>query len=131
MQSTSDPPSHPQRRAHERHPLPVRVWASADTRGGWVQVLNVSLHNIGCLSERRFPLMSNLKVAFDVTGGRGEREMKPLEIEGIVARCDPSQGMWSVGLKLPHHNEFARERFTHYLRSRLAAALPVSDRDHS
>ena len=107
------------RRINPRYPLSMRVWAVAEKRGAWLQVTDVSVDGVGCLCERKYPLMSSITLNLDVTGGRGDREFKPLEIEAIVCRCAPQDGSWRLGLRLPHHNPMIRERFERFLRSRI------------
>ena|SRR2546422_8606802 len=131
MQITHDSSGPVQRRAHERYALSMRVWAVAEQRGAWLQVGDVSLDSVGCMSERRYPLMARLTLSLNITGGRGERDPKPLEVEAIVFRCTPQAGAWRLGLRLPHHNSLARERFVRFLRARFLGDRQPLEQDQS
>ena len=129
MQLNLDPSEPLARRAHARYPLSMRVWAASDHRGAWLLVADVGLDGVGCLSERRFPLMSRVTLSLDILEGRCERETKPLEVDAIVFCCAFQNGAWRLGLHLPHHNSLARERYVRFLCSRFIDDQPPPEQD--
>lgn len=129
MTTTGPVPPFENRRQHPRHAISLPVWASADGRHSRIEATNISLGGIACRSEKRFPTAARLTLSLDVAGGRGEREVKPLDLEAVVVRCSYQEGVWDLGLQFPHAQEEGRRRLALFIGSRFDDAGADPSRD--
>ena len=117
------------RREHERYAISLPVWANDQGRQSRIEAKNISLGGMACLSERRFRAQTRMKLSLEVGGGRGEREVKPLDLDAVVLRCEPKGGFFDLALKFPHESIESRRRLELFLGSRLGKGPIALSRD--
>ena len=108
------------RRQHPRVPVRFPIVAYRDDRQGRLVASNISIGGACCRSESRYPPQTRLRLHLDISGGRGERESEPFELEAVVVRCEPQpreQGVWDVAVSFQQPEPRTSQRLTRFIRA--------------